>query len=139
MADELDAHADGAREREALLVQRLATATRVDEAFVATLRDAHRMNMLGRQRLDAIRAEIEQAVANQESSALDTPAGARQFQRFLVDKTRDIHQVVADAAADSAKKAQLVQSLGGHYTAGFGRDLPAAPPERGPAGPQGIP
>ncbi|MEO8814487.1 MAG: DUF4226 domain-containing protein [Mycobacterium sp.] len=128
MDGELDAHADAARARAALLVQRLATSTRVDETFLATLRDAHRMTVLGRQRLDAIRAEIEQAVMNQDSSALDTPAGARQFQRFLADKTRNIHQVVADAAADSAKKAQLVQSLGGHYTAGFGRDLPAAPP-----------
>lgn len=127
MADELGAHADAARAREELLVQRLGASTHADEAFVATLRDAQRMNMLGRQRLDGIRAELEQAVANQQSGALGTPAGARQLQRFLADKTRDINKVVVDAAADSAKKAELVQSLGKYYTAGFGRDLPAAP------------
>ncbi|WP_286135171.1 DUF4226 domain-containing protein, partial [Mycobacterium sp. UM_Kg1] len=43
------------------------------------------------------------------------PAGARQFQRFLAAKSHDIHQVIADTAADSQARAQAVRSAGGGY------------------------
>ncbi|OBH18472.1 DUF4226 domain-containing protein [Mycolicibacter sinensis] len=115
MPAETGAHADAARAREAVLVRRLHTSVATDRAFAATLHDAYRMALASRKRLDAIEAEIRGVLADQRALALDTPAGARQFQRFLTAKTRDILTVITDAAADSAQKAALLRSLGGGY------------------------
>ncbi|WP_234812109.1 DUF4226 domain-containing protein [Mycolicibacter longobardus] len=119
MADQLGAFADAARAREAQLVQRLTTSVELDRSFETILRGAHRYNLQSRQRLDAIEAEIRQAAATWRG--LDTPAGARQFQAFLTAKTRQIHQVVADAAADSQQRAAQVQALTGRYPLGGDR------------------
>lgn len=116
MPEELGAHADAARNREAALAGRLRTTTQLDRAFVATVRGAAQAALLARRRLDSIEAEIRDALADQQALALDTPAGARQFQRFLTVKTRDIHQVIADTVADSRARAQVVRSLGGGYS-----------------------
>ncbi|OBK84807.1 DUF4226 domain-containing protein [Mycolicibacter sinensis] len=117
MPAETGAHADAARAREAVLVRRLHTSAATDRAFAATLHDAYRTALAGRKRLDAIEGEIRSVVGNRQSLALDTPAGARQFQRFLTAKTRDILTVINDAAADSAQKADLLRYLAGGYTA----------------------
>lgn len=116
MPEELGAHADAARDREAALATRLRTTTQLDRAFVATLRGAAQVALRGRRRLDDIEAQIRDALANQQALALDTPAGARQFQQFLTVKTRDIHRVIADTVADSHARAAAVRALGGGYT-----------------------
>jgi hypothetical protein len=116
MPEELGAHADAAREREDALAGRLRTTTHLDRAFVATVRGAAQVALLGRRRLDGIEAEIRDALANQQALALDTAAGARQFQRFLTVKTRDIHQVIADTVADSRARAEVVRSLSGGFS-----------------------
>lgn len=121
MPEELGAHADAAREREDALAGRLRTTTHLDRAFVATVRGAAQVALLGRRRLDGIEAEIRDALANQQALALDTAAGARQFQRFLTVKTRDIHQVIADTVADSRARAEVVRSLSGGYRSEGGR------------------
>lgn len=113
MPDELGAFADAARAREALLAQRLAESVVADHEFEAVLRGAYQHNMFCRQRLDVVEAEIRQSAARWP--ALDTPAGSRQFQQYLAVKTREIHQVVADAAADSLARAAAVQALTGRY------------------------
>lgn len=115
MPVETGTHADAARAREATLARRLATSVAADRAFATTLHDAYRMALAGRKRLDDIEAEIRSVVARRQSLALDTPAGARQFQGFLAAKTRDILTVVNDAAADSAEKAALLRTLAGGY------------------------
>jgi hypothetical protein len=121
MPEELGAHADAARDREAALATRLRTTTHLDRAIVAAVRGAAQVALLGRRRLDGIETEIRDALANQQALALDTPAGARQFQRFLTVKTRDIHQVVADTVADSRARAEVVRSLSGGYRVEGGR------------------
>lgn len=115
MPEELGAHADAARDREAALARRLHRPAQADRSFGATVHGAAQMAVLGRKRLDGIEAEIREALAHHRALALDTPAGARQFQRFLTAKTRDIHQVIADTVADSQARAQAVRSLGGGY------------------------
>ncbi|MEB3021506.1 DUF4226 domain-containing protein [[Mycobacterium] crassicus] len=115
MPAETGAHADAARARETVLVRRLEASIQADRAFAATMGGAYRTVLAGRKRLDDIEAEIRMAVADQRALALDTPAGARQFQRFLTAKTRDILTVVDDTAADSARRAALLRSLGGGY------------------------
>lgn len=121
MSDVRGAFADAARAREHDLVQRLATAVEVDRAFAETLQAACRKAVWGRRRLDAIAGEIDDAVARQGLLRLDTPAGARQFQAFLAAKTRDIHQVVDEVAADSVHRAGMLQFL--RYPIGGGPAL----------------
>lgn len=113
MADTRGAFADAARAREAVLAQRLATSVELDRSFEAIVRGAHQYNLQARVRLDALEAEIRQAAATWP--AVDTPTGARQFQTCLVGKTREIHTIVSDAAADSAQRAAQVQAFTGRY------------------------
>lgn len=115
MPEELGAHADAARTREAALARRLQRSVHTDRAFVATLHDAAQVTVAGRRRLDSIEAEIRHAVA-QHRATLDTPIGARQFQRFLAAKTCDIHRVIADTVADSQARARATGALGGGYS-----------------------
>lgn len=116
MPEELGAHADAARVREDVLARRQQRSVKTDRAFLTTVRGAAQVALLGRKRLDSIEAEIREALAHHRALALDTPAGARQFQRFLTAKTRDIHQVIADTVADSQDRARSVRSLGGGYS-----------------------
>jgi hypothetical protein len=116
MPEVLGAFADAARVREEQLVQRLATSVQLDRSFEGILRDAHQYNLQSRRRLDALEAEIGQTAATWPG--LDTPAGARQFQAYLAGKTREIHKIVADAAADSQQRAAQVQALTGRYPRG---------------------
>lgn len=113
MPEVLGAFAEAARAREGQLVQRLATSVELDRSFQDILRGAHQFNLPSRQRLDALEAEIRQAAS--AWPGLDTPAGARQFQAYLSGKTREIHQIVADAAADGQQRAAQVQALTGRY------------------------
>lgn len=115
MPEELGAHADAARERETALERRLQASTQADRAFVATVHGAAQVAVLGRKRLDGIEAQIRDALAHHRAPALDTPAGARQLQRFLTTKTRDIHQVIADTVTDNRARAHAVRSLRGGY------------------------
>jgi hypothetical protein len=54
-----------------------------DRVVVPTLQAAYKSALRGRQQLDAIGAELESAVANQQALALGTQAGAATFSRFL--------------------------------------------------------
>lgn len=113
MTENRGAFADAARARENKLVNRLEASVAADRDFQAILREAVRNNSASRQRLDAMAAEIRQAAATWPG--LDTPAGSRQFQRYLTGKTREIHQIVNDAHADSEHRAGLVRSLTNRY------------------------
>lgn len=127
MAEASGAYADAARSREQQLAQRLAVAVRADQIFAAALRDVHQRNLYARRRLDAIDSEIRQAAATWPG--LNTPAGDREFSRFLTGKTREIQKIVADGAADSRRTAGVIQSLTGHYT--IADDLPRPGPRDG--------
>lgn len=113
MPEERGAFADAARKRETQLAQQLATSVATDEAFEELLRGAAQQNRQSRQRLDAIEREVRAAAASWRG--LDTPAGARQFQQFLVGKTREIYKIVADGAADSQTRAEAVRTLSMRY------------------------
>lgn len=95
-------------------MSRQQSAARADQVLSATLRDAIGHVRHGRRRLDAIGAEIGDALGDRGAPALDTPAGARQFQLFLADKARDIRRVVADAVADDRARTTLLRSLDGY-------------------------
>ncbi|MGB3664261.1 DUF4226 domain-containing protein [Mycolicibacter algericus] len=76
MPEELGAHANAAREREAALATRLHTTTQLDRAFVATLRGAAQVALRGRRRLDGIEAEIRRGTGQSASPGVGHPRRA---------------------------------------------------------------
>lgn len=107
-------------EQQAALSTQHAAASDADRALAEALAGAHAATVEGIRRLDAIAAEIDSAVTNQAALGLDTAIGAREFQKFLITKQREISAVVSDARElDGAKKAVLEQ-LSEHYTASAG-------------------
>lgn len=92
-----------------------------DRVVIPTLRAAYVSVLRGRRQLDTIGADIEGAVANQQALALDTPAGAATFSKFLAAKTQDINRVVAETAAGSRAGVATLGSLDPSYQAvGYG-------------------
>lgn len=106
--DETGLGADAARAREVALTQHIGVSAETDRAVVPKLRQAYDSLVCGRRRLGAIGAEIENAVAHQRALGLDTPAGARNFSRFLATKAHDITRVLAATAAESQAGAVAI-------------------------------
>ncbi len=107
-------------EKQAALSRQHAAAAEADRALAEALASAHAATLEGVRRLDAIAAEIDSAVKNQAAFGLDTAMGAREFQKFLITKQREILAVVSDAhELDAAKKA-LLEKLTAHYSASAG-------------------
>jgi hypothetical protein len=86
-----------------------------DHTLAAAVIEAHAVTVDALGRLDAISAEIENAVAQQHLLALDTAAGAREFQHFLLARHRDIIAVVSEAANRADAAAAQVQGLAASY------------------------
>ena len=86
--------ADADRELSAVVAGAYATAT-----------DAIR-------RLEAIQAEIAAAVTGQ---GVGTPAEGRAFARFLLDKQRELVDIISDAKADAAAKVSALEQLSARY------------------------
>jgi hypothetical protein len=102
-------------QRETALSKRHTASADADRVLAEALASAHAATVEGVRRLDAIAAEIDAAVSNRAAFSIDTAVGAREFQRFLVVKQREIMAVVSEARElDGAKKAVL-DSLGEHY------------------------
>jgi hypothetical protein len=107
-------------EGQAALASQHATAAEADHALAEVLSSAHAATVEGIRRLDEIAAEIEHAVANQTAIGLDTPMGAREFQRFLIAKQREIHAVVSEAHELDATKKAMLDGLTVHYSTSTG-------------------
>lgn len=120
MADQAGQSIGAIGDAEAALSRQHAAAAEADLALTEALASAHAATVDGIRRLDAIAADIDLAVANQVAIGLDTAMGAREFQKFLITKQREILAVVSDAhELDAAKKA-LLGKLTAHYNASAG-------------------
>ena len=105
--------------RSALASQHGATSE-ADRVLTDVLASAHAAARESVRRLDAIAEQIDRATVHQADLATDTPMGAREFQRFLTAKQREIAAVVAEARElDHAKKAVL-ENLRAQYAPGSG-------------------
>jgi hypothetical protein len=94
--------------RQSALASRHSVAVDADRVLSEVLASAHVAVRESIRRLDAIAAEIDRVVLGRADLAVDTSMGAREFQKFLVAKQREIAAVVADAHdLDHAKKAVL--------------------------------
>jgi hypothetical protein len=98
--------ADAIRDAEAALAHQNSATAQVDLQVVSAVLNAHQKNAEGREALDRLQHDIEAAVTTR--SDLDTPAGARDFQRFLIGKLRDIRAVVANASLDDTSNSALM-------------------------------
>lgn len=114
---------------ETALAHQNSASSQLDLQVVTAILNAHLTNAEGRTALDALQHEIETALATR--SDLDTPAGARDFQRFLISKLRDIRAVVATAGLDDTSKSALMAAWTSLYNAS--KAGPDAPAEHRPA------
>ncbi len=101
--------------RQATLVSQHGSVTEADRVLADLLAGAHAAVRESISRLDAIGAEIDRAVPDRPDRGVDTPLGAREFQRFLVAKQQEITAVVARARELDRAKAAVLQSLRTQY------------------------
>jgi hypothetical protein len=113
---------------EAALAHQNSASSQLDLQVISAILNAHLKTVEGGEALTTLQEETEAAVRTR--SDLDTPAGARDFQRFLIGKLRDIHAVVADANLDNTSKSALMAAWTSLYDASRS-GLPEAP-ERQP-------
>lgn len=112
-AESEGAAAEAIRKAETALAQQNSVTAHVDLAVVTAVLNAHTAHTDGAGALESLKREIEAAVATR--TALDTPAGAREFQRYLIDKLGDIRAVVEETDLDDTSKASLAAALASLY------------------------
>jgi len=119
------AAADAIRAAETALAQQKSLTAQVDLQVVTAVLNAHAAHADGAAALEALQNEIEAAVVTRTD--LDTPAGARAFQRYLIDKLRDIRAVVETADLDATSKAALAAALASLYASSAPSEPSSAP------------
>jgi hypothetical protein len=122
------AAAEAIRTAETALAQQNSQIAQLDLQVVTAILNAHTNHAEGVAALDRLQSEIEAAVVSRTD--LDTPAGARSFQRYLTDKLRDIRSVVETADMDSTSKASLAAAVASLYASSAPADV-AQPTDRG--------
>ena len=105
------------RARQSALASQHGTATDADRALAEVLASAHAATRESLRRLDAIGEEIDRADTGRAALAVDTPVGAREFHKFLVDKQREIAAVVTNAHELSRAKRAVLDGLRAQYAA----------------------
>lgn len=98
--------------RQAALAVRHHRATEADRVLTETLASAHEALRESVRRLDAIADDIECA----RRLVADVPLGAREFQRFLLAKQREITTVLTDARARTRAEVAVLQGLREQYS-----------------------
>ncbi len=114
---------------EAALAHQNSASSQLDMQVVSAILNAHLKAVEGRDALTNLQRETEAAVRTR--SDLDTPAGARDFQRFLIGKLRDIREVVLNASLDDTSKSALMAAWTALY--GASKSEPNVPGEQPPA------
>ncbi len=107
--------ADAIRMAETALRQQNSATSQLDLQVVTAILNAHLNATEGKEALDDLQRDIESAV--RARTDLDTAAGARDFQRYLVGKLKDIRVVIASANLDDTSKAALMAAVASLYSA----------------------
>ena len=107
------AAAEAIRTAETALAQQNSQTAQLDLEVITAVLNAHAKHTEGVAALEQLQSDIEAAVASRTD--LDTPAGARSFQRYLIDKLREIRAVVETADLDATSKAALAAALASLY------------------------
>ncbi len=106
--------------RQSAMATQHRSVAEADRVLMEVLASAHAAMRESIARLDAIADEIERGVPHRASLAVDSPMGAREFQKFLVAKQREIAAVVADAHDLDRAKTAVLESLRDQYGASSG-------------------
>jgi len=106
--------------RQAALASQRDTVADADRVLAEVLASAHAAIRESVRRLDAIADEIDRAASGRTELAVDTAMGAREFQKFLVAKQREIAAVVADAHELGRAKTVVLEGLRAQYTVAAG-------------------
>ncbi len=114
---------------EAALAHQNSASSQLDLQVISAIMNAHLRTVDGAEALGALQRETEAAV--QTRSDLDTPAGARDFQRFLIGKLRDIRAVVMNASLDDTSKSALMAAWTSLYD--VSKTVPSGAGESKPA------
>lgn len=109
------AAAEAIRDAEAALARQHSVTERVDVEVVSAVRGAHVAHDSGTAALECLQREIEAALAAR--AGLDSPAGAREVQRYLIDRLNDIRSVVDKINLDDDAKAKVATALAELYGA----------------------
>jgi Domain of unknown function (DUF4226) len=117
---ETNEHQEGAgvtaiKKAEGYLAHQNSSTAQLDLLVVSAILNAHTTTQGGGDTLRRLQAEIEDAVRTRTD--LDTPAGARDFQRYLIGKLREIGAVVENASLDDSSKAVLAGAWTALYEA----------------------
>ena len=115
MSDQPESSIPAARTRQAELAGQHGAAADADRVLAEVLADAHACARESARRLDAIAEQIDLAIRHQADLAVDTPLGAREFQRFLTAKQREIASVVADARELERSNKAVLDNLRAQY------------------------
>ncbi|CAN5398537.1 DUF4226 domain-containing protein [soil metagenome] len=113
-------HQEGAgvtaiKKAEGDLAHQNSSTAQLDLLVVSAILNAHATTQDGGATLRRLQAEIEDAVRTRTD--LDTPTGARDFQRYLIGKLRQIGAVVENASLDDSSKAVLAGAWTALYEA----------------------
>lgn len=103
------------RAQQSALASQHNAAADADRVLAEVVASAHAATRESIRRLDAIAHEIDRSATDRADLAVDTPMGAREFQRFLADKQREIASVVADARELDRAKRAVLDGLRAHY------------------------
>jgi hypothetical protein len=103
------------------LAHQNSSTAQVDLLVITAILNAHTTTEQGNAELRRLQSDVEQAV--RVRTDLDTPAGARDFQRFLIGKLREIGAVVQTASLDDRSKAVLATA----WTALYESSTPDSP------------
>lgn len=98
---------------ETSLAQQNSVAAQLDLQVVSAILNAHATNAAGSGALEDLQREVESAVVGRAN--LDTPAGARELQRYLTGLLREITTVVQSSSLDATSKAALAAALASLY------------------------
>jgi len=110
--------AEAIADAEAALAHQNSASSQLDMQVISAILNAHEKAVEGRDALTKLQKETETAVLTR--SDLDTPAGARDFQRFLIGKLKDIRAVVLSASLDDTSKSALMAAWTSLYDASNG-------------------
>jgi hypothetical protein len=115
MAEQAGPSIGAIQARQSAMATQHGSVADADRVLTDVLASAHAAMQESVRRLDAIADEIERAVPHHARLAVDTPLGAREFQRFLVAKQREIAAVVTEAREFGRAKAAVLESLRDGY------------------------
>lgn len=120
-----------ARGREDALVARHRAAARTDGELETVLDDAHRSAGQLKGRLDAIGRALDEGVSR-SATTTSTNVGKRAFSQFLLDKHRQILQLLDEAKESSSGLTTRMAAINGYQPLSGGpKDAPATPLKSG--------